>query len=275
MLELGMLILSACASSRDTATPSYISGGFSDAIEDNSFYVEEAFNQEPGVVQHISTMTVFSRPSKEAMYLFTQEWPLAGLEHQISYTIPYAFLNPNSSSGLGDVMLSYRYQLFTPDDWAAVSPRVSLIVPSGSVDKGLSFGSAGFQLAVPVSKRASDAFIAHLNVVGTVFPTVRGITILGEEVQYTLSSLAFGGSLIWLASESYNFMLEAITNLSSRIDENGNKVRETETIVNPGLRFAFDVGQVQVVPGIGVPVSFSEGSQRTGVFFYLSFEHPF
>ena len=43
-------------------------------IQDNSFLVEEAYNQERNVVQHIST---FSRlwNSKDWSYSFTQEWP--------------------------------------------------------------------------------------------------------------------------------------------------------------------------------------------------------
>src|SRR4051794_6428190 len=46
-------------------------------IQDNSFFVEEAYNQERGVVQHIST---FSRMwnSKDWAYSFTQEWPGPG-----------------------------------------------------------------------------------------------------------------------------------------------------------------------------------------------------
>ncbi len=42
-------------------------------ISDNSFLVEEAYNQESRVVQHIST---FSRGSDGGwIYTFTQEWP--------------------------------------------------------------------------------------------------------------------------------------------------------------------------------------------------------
>ena len=46
-------------------------------IQDNSFLVEEAYNQERGVVQHINT---FSRlwNTKDWVYTFTQEWPMPG-----------------------------------------------------------------------------------------------------------------------------------------------------------------------------------------------------
>ncbi len=48
---------------------------FSTAIEDNSFFIEEAYNQDPRVVQHIASMTYFSSPQKDAVISFTQEWP--------------------------------------------------------------------------------------------------------------------------------------------------------------------------------------------------------
>src|SRR6185437_8242001 len=48
-------------------------------IADNSFLIEEAYNQEAGVVQHIST---FSRPNGGGAwdYTFTQEWPFRGMK---------------------------------------------------------------------------------------------------------------------------------------------------------------------------------------------------
>src|SRR6185312_16420034 len=52
-------------------------------IQDNSFLIEEAYNQESGVVQHIST---FERADGgDWAYSFTQEWPLGGIRHQLSY----------------------------------------------------------------------------------------------------------------------------------------------------------------------------------------------
>src|SRR6476660_131576 len=56
-------------------------------IQDNSFLVEEAYNQERSMVQHINT---FSRMwnSKDLIYTFTQEWPMPGdPRHQLSYTL--------------------------------------------------------------------------------------------------------------------------------------------------------------------------------------------
>lgn len=45
-------------------------------IQDNSFLIEEAYNQEPGVVQHIQLFQ-YLKKSKEWLYTFTQEWPVS------------------------------------------------------------------------------------------------------------------------------------------------------------------------------------------------------
>src|SRR5580765_1491615 len=76
-------------------------------IQDNSFLVEEAYNQERGVVQHIST---FSRMwnSKDWIYTFTQEWPVPRYpRHQLSYTLVAAHAGAfaGSGAGWGDVIL--------------------------------------------------------------------------------------------------------------------------------------------------------------------------
>src|ERR1051325_8382666 len=57
------------------------------AIQDNSFLMEEAYNQEAGVVQHINAFMKSLR-GKGWIYTFTQEWPVFGQKHQFSYTVP-------------------------------------------------------------------------------------------------------------------------------------------------------------------------------------------
>ena len=126
---------------------------FPEAIEDNSFFIEEAYNQERRVVQHIFEVYYYSRPDKELFFSFTQEWPVFGAKHQLSYTIPYSRLNGNALSGLNDLLINYRYQLLDEENWAAVAPRLSLILPTGSLEKGLGNGVPGVQFCIPASKR--------------------------------------------------------------------------------------------------------------------------
>jgi len=79
-------------------------------IADNSFLIEEAYNQERGVVQHISAWQRALRSTAWA-FTFTQEWPLVTQTHQLSYTIPLQRTARPSTTGLGDAALNYRYQL--------------------------------------------------------------------------------------------------------------------------------------------------------------------
>ena len=76
-------------------------------ITDNSFLVEEAFNQERGIFQNIATWTRGDEGHWDAS--FTQEWPAPGMTHQLSYSVPFAGVGGHR--GLGDVMINYRYQL--------------------------------------------------------------------------------------------------------------------------------------------------------------------
>ena len=60
-----------------------------DGIEDNSFLIEEAYNQEKGVVQHIFN-AYYSADSgtRGWTFVFTQEWPVFFQNHQFSFTLP-------------------------------------------------------------------------------------------------------------------------------------------------------------------------------------------
>ena len=51
--------------------------------------------------------------------------------------------------------------------------------------------------------------------------------------------------------------------------------RATEVWGSPGTRFSLNLpGQLQVVPGIGVPIGVGPTNGRRGLFFYLSAELP-
>src|SRR5262244_3315281 len=100
----------------------------SPGIEDNSFLVEEAYNQEFGVVQHIQNFQRYWN-SKDWIYTFTQEWPVdASPRHQLSYTLAaiHSGDQPASGLGFGDVILNYRYQVLGAGvSKIAFAPRLS------------------------------------------------------------------------------------------------------------------------------------------------------
>src|SRR5258707_11336226 len=109
-------------------------------IQDNSFLMEEAYNQEEGVVQHINT---FQRMRGGAwVATFTQEYPVPRQAHQVSYTIPYGRSGEAGvPAGLGDVALNYRYQLAGSGETTfASAPPGSQLLPSG--DEQSSRGAA-------------------------------------------------------------------------------------------------------------------------------------
>jgi hypothetical protein len=248
---------------------------FSEAIEDNSFFIEEAYNQEKRVVQHIFEVYYFGRPQKDLTLNFTQEWPAFGLKHQISYTILYNSLNANAVSGLNDALINYRYQLIDDENGTAVAPRLSFILPTGSTRKGLGSGVAGIQFNLPTSQRFTEFFVAHLNIGFTFLPRAKGYDLGDRIVRRDLFSYFYGASAIYLASPKYNFLVEYLFNNYSEINEQGGISHWSETILSPGFRYALDLGQLQVVPGVAMPISWSRGQTRIGIFFYLSFEHPY
>ena len=70
-------------------------------------------------------------------------------------------------------------------------------------------------------------------------------------------------------------MLEATATFADELDASGAIGHGHEVVVNPGVRGAINHGSLQIVPGLGVPVTFAGGRVDAGVFLYLSFEHPF
>lgn len=245
-------------------TATLIAQEFTKAIEDNSYFIEEAYNQEERVVQHIVNGAAL-RPGTLTEMSFTQEWPVFGRAHQLSITLPYLSQATPSANGLGDMMVNYRYQIVDEPGFA-IAPRLSVILPTGDESKGFGMGKIGLQFNLPVSKRWSDGFITHGNAGASVIPD--GVTVgAGKE---TYNDYFIGASAIYLATPTFNVMCEVL-------HSNGGSAagRTGESIVSPGLRYAHNIGDLQIVPGIAFPFSFSSAGNTNGIFFYLSFEHPY
>jgi hypothetical protein len=112
-------------------------------IQDNSFLVEEAYNQEHGIVQHISTFTRMWN-CEDWTYSFTQEWPFRGIRNQLSYTVPVLHRG-GAGTGLGDIALNYRYQLLGGEGALHAAPRLTVLLPTGSERRGRGAGALGLQ----------------------------------------------------------------------------------------------------------------------------------
>jgi hypothetical protein len=243
-------------------------------IQDNSFLVEEAYNQEPGVVQHISTFTRY-QGSKDWIYTFTQEWPVGGLAHQLSYTLPWQRLGASldGKQAFGDIALNYRYQLLGDGNAkVALAPRLSVLLPTGDARLGYGRGAAGVQIMLPISWVLSDAFVSHSNLGATRTPDARNT--LGEKA--TAQDVTLGQSLIWLADPRFNVMLECVHNRTQMVVGTDQTQVQTSTYLSPGIRWAYNFPSgLQIVPGIAVPLGVGASRGEKAIFLYLSFEHPF
>jgi hypothetical protein len=238
-------------------------------IRDNSFLLEEAYNQEKGVVQHIQAFQYMNGGSWA--YTFTQEWPVPRDTHQLSYTIPVSRVKEEGTeTGIGDVALNYRYQTILKDP-VAFAPRLSLLLPTGNDEKGLGNGALGFQVNAPLSLEISDKWVTHWNVGMTHVPNTRG----PNGIRRDTTGFNYGASLICLLSENFNLLVEATGSTNESIQDDASVKRERSFFINPGLRFAlnFKTG-LQIVPGIGVPIGLGPSGGEYGAFLYLSLEHP-
>ncbi|MGV3533946.1 MAG: transporter [Chthoniobacteraceae bacterium] len=240
-------------------------------IQDNSFLVEEAYNQEAGVVQHIflvgGSVDQLRGPDERELSLeFTQEWPLFSQAHQVSCTLPYHFLESDGSTEnvLGDIVLSYRYQaLFESDGWPAFAPRVSLILPTGEgADDGI-----GYEVNLPFSKVLSNRWSAHLNA---------GATWLPDMQDESLMSYSLAGSFIYAISRDFHVLLEAVGAWDEEGLDGGGTRRDFSAIVSPGVRYAFNLkDDVQIVAGVAAPIGLTGSAPDYGILLYLSVEHGF
>jgi hypothetical protein len=236
-------------------------------IQDNSFFVEEAYNQEPGVVQHILNLPVFfTDGAKEITPSFTQEWPVFSQTHQFSYTLPYSFTD--NENGLVDFRLNYRLQaLLESERTPAFAPRFSLITPSGDADKDFGHDRLGYEINLPFSKIVSDRWTVHFNAGSSVFPDVH---------DRDLWNYNLGGSAIYAVSRDFNLMLESVAFWEEDVDPAKRIDRTVTALLSPGARYAFNCpNDLQIVVGAALPIGLTSDSPDWGFFFYLSFEHPF
>jgi|SRR5581483_10859670 len=202
--------------SADDATAPKSSSNDSPNIQDNSFLVEEAYNQEFGVVQHIQSLQRLW-DSKDWVYTFTQEWPVdASPRHQLSYTLTalHSGEHPASGAGFGDVILNYRYQLVGDGEArVAFAPRLSVLLPTGNYHLGRGAGGVGIQGVLPLSAVLARKLVTHWNVGTTIIPRARNAA--GETA--TTFGYNLGQSFVWLAHPRFNVLLETVFNRSQQV----------------------------------------------------------
>ncbi len=195
---------------------------------------------------------------------FTQEWPVTSQKHQLSYTLR-ALGHSERSTGIGDVILNYRYQATVEGPGIpAFSPRISLILPTDSSGDR----SIGLQINLPLSKQSGDLYF-HGNAGFTWLPRARGPL---ERV--SLLTPTVSGSAIYRLRPMFNLMLENVLSLVAAYGELGGTQRETVFTFSPGARGGWNLGDQQLILGAAIPITFADET-NTGVFLYLSYELPF
>ncbi|MBZ5598715.1 MAG: transporter [Acidobacteriia bacterium] len=268
---VGVLLCAGAVAQPDASTAAPSQPG----IQDNSFLVEEAYNQNFGVVQHINSFTRFWN-SKDWAYTFTQEWPVPGdARHQLSYTLAalHAGAFPGSGAGIGDVLLNYRYQLVGDGNArVAFAPRLSVMFPTGDSAQGRGAGGFGLQTDLPLSVVLVPKLVSHWNAGATFVPHAQDAS--GDRASSAGYNL--GQSFIWLVHPRFNVMLETVFFSSQAVVARNKTEWSNALYLNPGIRWAYNFKNgLQIVPGIGVPLGVGPSAGEKGIFLYLSFEHPF
>ncbi|MGE5219220.1 MAG: transporter [Chloroflexota bacterium] len=254
-----------------------------DVIEDNSFLIEEAYNQEAGVVQHIFT-AVYNNDSRQRGWTlnFTQEWPVLSQDHQFSYSIPtYHYIDGTDRIyGVGDILLNYRYQALEEGELQpAFAPRFSLILPTGSRRRGTGNDAIGYQWNLPFSKKLDSRFAMHANFGLTYTPHVRALLdpATGQlSPSHSLVSYNVGASAIFALLPRFHLMLEWLGNFEESINDSGKTTNAFQPTLSPGFRAAVvNEEKLQVVVGAAMPVGLNRKADNLGAFLYLSIEHNF
>jgi len=233
------------------------------AILDNSFLVEEAFNQEAGIFQNIFG---FQRAGGAWEFAFTQEWPVVSQKHQLSYTVPVNGATGVSTS-FGDVLINYRYQASMEESGRpAFSPRLSLILPSDRHGDR----SAGLQVNLPVSKQYGDVYV-NVNGGFTWRPRARAE---GRPQRVSLTTPHVSGSAIIRVRPMFHVMLENVLQSYQTVATDGTRDRDTIFTFSPGARGGWNLGDKQLILGAAVPITFARETDA-GILRYLSYELPF
>ena len=239
-------------------------------ITDNSFFVEEAFNQDPNVFQ---TIFLFERSAPQDWGArFVQEWPARGMRHQVSYSLGFA--RDGSDARFNDVSVDYRLQVRDgAEGGPAFAPRASLLLARDDGTTPLDESGVGFEFNLPFSQERGPIFL-HWNaglrwIPGAATADVRP----GSEVSLVSPFLA--ASAIVAVRPMLNVMLEGRFDSEELVAGPRATDRLAAYTIAPGVRGGWDLRSAQLVLGLSVPVVRSGGRTDAGALVYFSIEPPF
>ena len=228
-------------------------------IEDNSFLLEEAYNQEKNEYQFIQRFDVSERGGQD--YSVEFEAPITPLTHQFSFDLSHTKDDDSSQRAFGDLALNYRYQSYNHKN-NILTQRLGVIIPTGSVEKETSNGVYGFTFVQSATLKLNEVFMNHWNI---------GITTYPDE---NLTGFLLGGSFVYLYQDNFNFLFEALYETDESVTPEGGNDRANTLFLNPGARFAYETSwnETQIVPGISFPFQYTEKRFHPAILLYLSLE---
>lgn len=248
-----------------------VSGNVFAKIEDNSFLLEEAYNQKPGEFQFIQRYQGYNS-GREYLFSSEGEVPLGSVQHQFSYQINR--LNVDGDHGTyGDTTLSYRYQSVNKEAFL-MAHRLGVLIPTGSVQEESGYGVVGLEYMQAMTFILNEQWVNHWNL---------GFTHYSEgkhndsDKRRTLNMFRAGTSLVYLLKDNLNFLLEGLLGANENLNLNEKKEYEKFFTLNPGVRTAIDFAwkETQLVPGIAFPIRFQKDRVEHGIFLYFSIEPQF
>lgn len=235
-------------------------------IEDNSFLVEEAYNQEAGVVQFISVWQKQGK-SNDWSYTFINEIPVVSQAHQFSYEVPISHVSNDNIVRGGDIKFNYRYE-FQRSDVVVATGRLSAAAPTGDYKSGAGQGSTSYEASLISSIKIGSSWVQHWNLGAGITPKNK----LPNDVTSGTSKYFVGLSNVYLFSDNLNFMLEFLGTISE--ETIGMDLNEwgSAFLLSPSLRYAIDIENWQIVPGIAFPVGLGPSAGENQFLGYLSIE---
>ena len=237
-------------------------------IEDNSFLLEEAYNQERGELQLIQGLQHNPR-SRRWDYTLTTEIPITDERHQFSFDLP--LIHETGALDVGDVSLNYRYGVLQGER-VFLAPRLTVNLPTGDSATGAGAGGFGYEAAIAATVLLGELFAVHGNVSYTWVPRAK----VAPSPSVSTRSYGYGVSLVGLLTRWMNAFVElAGAELENAAPGGGTSARH-QLLLNPGVRFALNVDpEFQIVPGVSVPIGIGPSSGETSIFTYLSMERKF
>jgi hypothetical protein len=232
-------------------------------IIDNSFLVEESFNQEPGTFQNIFSVV---RSNGRWAAAFIQEWPLVTDHHQFSYSVSWDF--GGGERAFGDTLVNYRFQALREGRRKpAFAPRLSAVLPTASAAADDAWG---VQINLPFSKRTGTVYW-HWNGGVTWLPSVGD-----DRNSDSLESPFLAGSAVYRLHPMFQLMFEMVANSNEQRATRGTD-RSASLTASPGVRGGWNIGRrQQVVFGLALPTTWSSDNRReVAALLYASYELPY